>query len=188
MPVDSLTRRYAGALYSQAVEEGVEEAVHSSLVAASSAIAAEPELGVLLNHPAIPDDAKIDALLAVGGTDADLYRRFIELVLRRARAQVLRHCAEAFQGFWDEGRGITRARVASALPLTDQQRVSLTEALCRLTAGVVQIDAATAPELVGGVTVRIGDTLLDGSLRTRLRKVAEALKNHQPGVSGEPVH
>jgi F-type H+-transporting ATPase subunit delta len=178
MPVDALTRRYAAALYAEAAAGGGEAAVFNSLEVIAGAMEAEPELATLLKHPGIPDATKAEVLVRLSGTEDKLYKRFVELVISRGRPQVLAGCAEAFRQLWDRDRGVTRARVASALPLTSEQAERLAEALCRLTAGEVHIDATTEPDLVGGVTVRMGDTLLDGSLRTRLKKVAETLRAH----------
>lgn len=178
MPVDALTRRYGAALYAEAADTGVQALVLSGLETIAIAMTAEPQLAMLLKHPGIPDATKADVLVRLSATENELHTRFVKLVISRGRPHVLANCADAFRQLWDRDRGITRARVASALPLTPEQAQRLAEALRRLTAGEVQIDATTEPDLVGGVTVRMGDTLLDGSLRTRLKKVAEALRAH----------
>ena len=178
MPVDALTRRYGAALYAEAADAGVQAVVLDGLETIATAMAVEPQLAMLLKHPGIPDATKADVLVRLSGVEDGLYTRFVELVISRGRPHVLANCAEAFGQLWDRDRGITRARVASALPLTPEQAQRLAEALRRLTAGEVEIEATTEPDLVGGVTVRMGDTLLDGSLRTRLKKVAEALRAH----------
>lgn len=178
MPVDALTRRYAGALYAEAAQTAAQATVLAGLEVIGTAMKAEPELATLLRHPRIPDATKVEVLVGLAGTRDALFGRFVALVIARGRPHVLASGAEAFTQLWDRDRGITRAHVSSAMPLTDDQGERLAEALRRLTAGEVSIDATTEPDLVGGLTVRMGDTLLDGSLRTRLRKVAEALRAH----------
>jgi len=175
MPINALTRRYARALFLEAAATEQQETVHDGLSAIAWAMDAEPALAMFLKHPSVDPKTKSDVLMAISGTSSDLLARFVDLVISRRRPHVLVGAAEAFGELWDQSRNLTRAHVRSALPLGPEHERRLADALGRLTAGSVAIEQETDAELVGGLAVRMGDTLVDGSLRTRLKKLADAL-------------
>jgi F-type H+-transporting ATPase subunit delta len=129
---------------------------------------------MLLAHPAIEEQQKVEALVAGTGqlpTGGMRTETFLRLVLRKGREKVLRQISQAFLDEWDKDRGVVRAHVSSARQPTDEQLGQLRQTLSHLTGAAVELDSSTEPELIGGMTVRVGDRLVDGSLRGRLERL-----------------
>lgn len=180
MPADSLTRTYANALYAEAAEDREQAAVYCQLVAVAGAIAAEPRLIELLKHPALPLGDKVALLLKAPPADISTatFALFIQLVLRKGRANVLRSADEAFLEVWDEDRSVLRARATSALPLSEQEKAMLTRALASLCRATVELETSVDGALIGGVAVRFRDRLIDGSIGGKLKKLSERLQEY----------
>ncbi|HTB72937.1 MAG TPA: ATP synthase F1 subunit delta, partial [Polyangiaceae bacterium] len=91
------------------------------------------------------------------------------------RAKALPHVAQALREFADARKGLLRAEVTTAAPLSDAYYARLQAQLEAMTGKKVVVDRRTDPDLIAGVVTRIGDRILDGSLRTRLSSLRDAL-------------
>lgn len=80
-----------------------------------------------------------------------------------------------FTELWDQARGIERAVVRTAVPLDDAQRTAIAADLSRSTGHQVELESEVDPSLLGGAVIRVGDHLIDGSTRTRLRALRQQL-------------
>jgi F-type H+-transporting ATPase subunit delta len=107
-----------------------------------------------------------------------LVRNFLYLVIDRRRTNILLDIANAFELALDERMGIVRAEVKSASPLSEAQQSELQQQLSRVSGKQVRCDFSIDPELIGGVTARIGSTVYDGSVRTQLHTMRERLVAH----------
>jgi F-type H+-transporting ATPase subunit delta len=97
------------------------------------------------------------------------------LMVRRGRPRAIDAMLDHFEALLRRERGIALAEVRSALPLDDAQRDALRERLTMLTGDKVQINERVDESLIGGVAVRIGDTLYDASVRSRLERLRARL-------------
>jgi F-type H+-transporting ATPase subunit delta len=84
-----------------------------------------------------------------------------------------------FQAMLDARRGVVHARVTSAVPLADAEKAQLSNKLAAMTGGQVDLQTEVNPDLIGGLVVRIGDRLIDGSVRAKL----VALRRQLEGVA-----
>lgn len=137
---------------------------------------ANPELRAVAMHPAIAFSAKERVLRAVAGER--IQREALELVLlmvRRGRPGAIDRMVDHFQELLRRDRGISRAEIRSALPLDDHDRTAITERLRELTGTTVETSEEVDESLIGGVAVRIGDTLYDASVRSRLERLRARL-------------
>ena len=100
---------------------------------------------------------------------------FVDLLLRKKRLAELPTIAETFEALVEHAQGIQRATVVSAVPLTPAERDRLHEQLERTTGKRIRLAADLDPDLVGGATVRIGDRVIDRSVRTMLDSMARQL-------------
>jgi F-type H+-transporting ATPase subunit delta len=82
---------------------------------------------------------------------------------------------EHFNDLLRRERGISQAHVRSALPLDDRQRAALTERLAELTGSTIELTEQVDESLIGGIAVRIGDSLYDASVRSRLERLRARL-------------
>jgi F-type H+-transporting ATPase subunit delta len=131
----------------------------------------------------------VNALQADGMTDdqfAGIVRQVVpsirpaelnlfRLLRRKGRLALGPSINSYFIELWDEERGIERAVVRTAVALSDEERANLATELARSSGKQVQLESEVDPSLIGGVVIRIGDRLIDGSTRTRLRGLREQL-------------
>jgi len=101
---------------------------------------------------------------------------FLRLLRQKSRLGLGSSIASFFRELLDEERGIVRAEVTSATPLDDDQRQRLLDKLSRDTGKQVALEARVDPSILGGIIVRIGDRMVDGSTRNRLRSLRTQLE------------
>jgi F-type H+-transporting ATPase subunit delta len=173
----SVSLQYANALADIALAQGTAEAVTQELTGFGALYAESAELRNFLSSPAVTKEAKhrvIEKLLArVGGSK--IVRNFLLVVVDHQRAHFLPEIVTAFQQVIRERQGITEAQVSSAVELNGPQKAELESTLGRLTGKRVEATFSLEPELLGGAVVRVGDTVYDGSLRSRLNELRARL-------------
>ena len=169
-------RRYARALYLLGVEEHRLDAMLAEVRRVADAVHSSPDLKSLLASPVVSNDHRravmIDVLarLAVMGTT----RNAVLLLTERRRGALLPDIAEALTRLADERAGKVMAEVTSAAPITEAQALKLAAALEKLTGRKITLTRKVDASLLGGVVTRIGDTVYDGSVRTRLEEIRQA--------------
>jgi F-type H+-transporting ATPase subunit delta len=168
-------RRYAEAAYAIALrDDAVESWLADLRVAAGALGGGEP--AQLLASPVIPVTARLEAVEAtLRGRVSDKVRNLVSLLVRRGRIDQLTAVVAEFQRLRDARAGIVQATVTSAAPLTDADVAALRDRLTGMTSGTVEIRTRVDPTLLGGVTVRLGDRLIDGSVRGRLDRLRSRL-------------
>jgi F-type H+-transporting ATPase subunit delta len=171
----SSARRYAEAAFAVAAETDAFGDWRRELEAASGTLR-DPELARALANPAIPLDVR-DRLLdeTLGRGLGPKPRNLLRLLLSRGRIELLHRVAVEFATLDDRRQGISRAVATSAEPLPAAEIEALTGRLQELTGGRTALTTQTDPSLLGGVVVRIGDRLIDGSVRGRLERLRARL-------------
>jgi F-type H+-transporting ATPase subunit delta len=171
----SAARRYAEAAFEVAVRDDTVDAWRKDLDAAA-AVVAEERIGRALANPAIALETRIaTAHSTLGPLVGPKVLNLISLMLRRGRIQELPRLAAEFRRLDDERQGIARATVTSTMPLDPEEVRALTERLTRSTDRRVELDLKVDPSLLGGLVVRFGDRLVDGSVRGRLERLRHRL-------------
>ena len=99
----------------------------------------------------------------------------METLAANRRLAYLPEISQIFEGLKDAEEGVVDVTVTSAAPLDEQQRQSLSAALTKKLKREVRLHCATDPQLIGGAVLRAGDLVIDGSLRTRLNRIAYEL-------------
>ncbi|HEY0959675.1 MAG TPA: F0F1 ATP synthase subunit delta [Novosphingobium sp.] len=174
----SLQGRYASALFDLASEQGVVTAVEGDLDRLGEALKLSEELSALIRNPKISRDAAAQAMEGIAGVLglAPLTKNFVGLLAANRRLAVLPEIVRAFAAIAAAQRGEVTAEVTSAHPLNDDQLAQLADKLKAREGKEVKIKTSVDPELLGGLVVRIGSRQIDGSIRTRLNSLANAMK------------
>ncbi len=135
------------------------------------------ELKTVLLSPAVSNARKRGVVnrLAASVPLSKLVRNFLYVLIDRRRADLLKDIAPAFDAAVDERQGVVRAEVKSAVPLGDGQRSELESALSAVVGQKVRCEFQVDESLIGGVVARIGSTVYDGSVRSRLEGMRSAL-------------
>ncbi|HHW43870.1 MAG: F0F1 ATP synthase subunit delta [Thermoanaerobacteraceae bacterium] len=169
--------RYAEALYDLATAAGLVDQVEQELKTVDRIIKESPDLQKVLYHPRITPADKKDVLKGLfAGKIAPVTENFLFLLVDRQREAFLGDIVDHFSQMANRARNIVSARVASAVELSKEEKKKLGEVLARITGKKVQTTYNVDPALLGGVVVRIGDRVIDGSLRTRLATLREHLR------------
>ena len=178
MSANAIARRYAKALVQLAAEESAVDKFHGDLAKIEALFAGSPELGSLLSNPAYKIEAKLETLkevaekLAISGT----IRNFLLLLQERNRLSCLPAIFSCYSTLADELSGIVRPVVTSALPLDEARISEIRSALEKSTGKKVILKVDIDPELIGGVVTKIGNMVLDGSVKAQLIRIEDILQ------------
>lgn len=173
----SASLQYANALADIALEQGAAEPMLKQLSEFGAAFAESAELRTFLAAPGLSREAKhgvIEKLAARMGA-SKIIRNFLFVMVDNQRTPLLPDILEAFQQVIRRRQGVAEAEVSSTVNLSNAQKAQLLQTLERLTGKKIQAKYALEPELLGGAVVRIGDTIYDGSLRSRLNEMRARL-------------
>lgn len=174
----SLQGRYASALFDLASEQGLVTAVESDLDKLGDALRQSADLADLIRNPKIGREAAGKAMDAVAGVLnlSDLTKNFLGVLAANRRLGALTDIVRAFSAIAAAQRGEVAAEVTSAHPLTDAQLAELAQKLKAREGKEIKLKANVDPDILGGLVVRIGSRQIDGSIRTRLNSLAQAMK------------
>jgi F-type H+-transporting ATPase subunit delta len=177
MSVSLVARRYAQALLELGSEQGNLDKLVEEISSAAEAWALSADFRNAIENPLVGHDAK----KAVVGEVAERIgagpatRNTLLLLVDRRRMKTLPYLARTLRELADAKKGVIRAEVTTAAPLSEAYYAKLQAKLEKLTGQRVVVDKRTDPAIIGGVIARIGDRVFDGSLRTRLDTLRSAL-------------
>lgn len=176
----TIVNRYANALAYVVLAANSEvppaEAV-AQLRTFDAAAGAVPELQTILASPAVSMARKRAVIRAIAGA-LGLKRIIVNFLLvlsDRRRWGALHEVIDALDAVLDDHLGFERAEVRSPYALSDQQREALTRELARVAGRQIRLRLVVDPDLIGGVTARVGSTVYDGSVRGQLAKMRLSL-------------
>jgi F-type H+-transporting ATPase subunit delta len=174
----SLAGRYASALFDLARDEKQIDAVGRSLESLSQALADSGEFGQLVSSPLVDRKEAGKAFEAIAAKLKldPLTTNFLGVLARNGRKGQLGQVIRLFRRLSADHRGETTAEVISAHALTDDQIASLKTQLKARAGRDVTIDARTDPAILGGLIVKLGSQMIDASLKTKLNRLALAMK------------
>jgi len=174
----SLAGRYAMALFELARDERQLEAVGASLGALKRALADSDDLRTLMTSPLVGREESSRTVAATAdamGLDP-LTRNFVGVLARNRRLSQLSSVIRAFDMLAAHHRGEVTAEVVSAHPLSDDQVAALKANLKAQTGSDIVVDLSVDPAILGGLVVKVGSRMIDGSIRTKLNTLAHAMK------------
>jgi len=128
------------------------------------------ELVALLDAPHVPVGRKTEAIAqAMGDSVNGLARNLLALLASRNQAHLLPGVLDDYERLVDEHAGIERAVVISAVDLEDEQKEKVTGFLTELVGKDVRLTTLVESQVLGGLVARVGDRVVDGSVRSKLR-------------------
>src|SRR4051812_36057255 len=174
----SLAGRYASALFDLARDQRQIDAAGRSLDALSQALLDSKDFAELVASPLVSRQEAGKAFAALApqlGLDP-ITTNFVGVLARNGRKNVLRAVIRAFGRLAAEHRGEVRAEIVTARPLNDDQIAALEKQLRARAGSDVNIDASVDPTILGGIVVKLGSQQIDASIRTKLNRLAAAMK------------
>jgi F-type H+-transporting ATPase subunit delta len=171
----SSARRYAEAAFDLAVRDKAVPEWLEQLERAAE-LSRDERLDRLLDNPGVPVPQRLDVLArALGSGTPAAVLNLLGLLLRRGRIKSLPQVAVEFRGLYLRQEGITPATVTTALALEADELRAIGERLERQTGGRVELSTEVDAAILGGLIVRLGDRLIDGSVRGRLERLRARL-------------
>jgi F-type H+-transporting ATPase subunit delta len=168
-------RPYANAVY-QIASQTAKLADWGDALALMAAVVADASMAEKLSSPQLGRTQKGELLLAVVGDKLNAEQKnMVLLMAENNRLTLLPTVAELYEEYRAEAEGHIEAVVTSAFPLTDEQSTSIANALKNKTGRDVTITTTTDASLLGGVIIKAGDIIIDGSMKTRLATLASTL-------------
>lgn len=171
-----VARPYALALFAVAHGRGSSDVVEGEMHELRARLHSAPDLARLLRSPQLSAREKrevVDRTLAHGASD--LVADFLRLLVDKKRMSALDQIASQYIDVSEKSRGVVRGTVTTAVPLHESDRDVLVQKLQKRTGGTVVLTERVDASLLGGVVVKLRDTLLDHSVRRRLEEVRHAL-------------
>jgi F-type H+-transporting ATPase subunit delta len=174
----AIARRYAKALILIGRQDGQAEQYREELQAFVALLDSQPEFETIVNNPLHSTEKRQRVLMSVlEKLDISaVIKSFVTLLFKKKRLGYIREINEHYNKLVDELKGIVRAELTSATELSSDSFEQIRSSLTKLTGKDVLLEAKIDPELIGGVVTRIGDLVLDGSIRTQLKNMRESLK------------
>jgi F-type H+-transporting ATPase subunit delta len=173
----TLARPYAKAAFEFASAAGRIVAWSGMLSLAAVAVDV-PQVAELLKNPRLTSESKVKALVQLFGSDIDeAFRNFVTTLGDNDRLDVLPTIRELFEELKAEAEKTLDVEVQTAFELTPAQLQTLAAALSKRLDRTVNPQQVVNPALIGGVVIRAGDVVVDGSVRGKLSQLAESLKS-----------
>lgn len=180
MRSQKLARRYALALGELADEEGVLADVRRELDQVAQALHDETSLRRALESENVSVEAKSALIQDLFGERVSrLTLNFLLLVVKKRRESALLDMIEAFSQFADERSGIVEVELTTAEHLDETQSQAIAQSLSQVLGKQVRLTTRQDQDLLGGIVAKVGDLVMDGSVKTRLRRLGEQLKRAQ---------
>ena len=175
-----VARRYAKALFTVGQKQGAAEleTYGKQLAELSGALAESPEAVRFFRNPVFSVEEKkvvLGQIIEKLGLTKSL-SNFVNLLADKSRLVSLPEIAEDFKAMLDELNGIVSGKLVTAVALSDTRKVELKERLEKQTGKKLVLDFDTNAEILGGIVLQIGDSVLDASLRAQLNILKETIK------------
>jgi len=177
MPSRASAARYARALFDVALKESDPVQIERDLAAFADLMSSNAELHGAFTNPAVPASAKRRIAEALGTrlNAAPPTRKLFGLLADRDRLAIVPDLLAIYRERLMEHQQVVRAEVTTAAPLTPERVTQIEQTLAALTGRKVDMKTSVDPAIIGGVVTRIGTTVYDGSIATRLAKLKEKL-------------
>jgi F-type H+-transporting ATPase subunit delta len=171
-----VARRYSAALFDIALRDDTVEVILTDLILVEAYLHDVQYLRAVLLQPLVSERQKIQVLSdAFGERTTATTLNFLYLLVRKRRENLVDEVIAAFRQLADDKAQRVSAHVQSAVPLSPEQLSQITAALEKRTGKNVRLTSEVTADIVGGLLVRIGDHVIDGTVRGRLLRVRQQL-------------
>lgn len=176
MKEKELIKRYAQALVDLAVDVNQLDKVREDLEFICQIFKEQKEIGKFLQHPKVSSNKKKDFIYnTLSSRITDVSLSFLYLLLEKRRINLLSDFKDVFKELVDEEKNLVHAQVKSVVELTEEESKLLCAKLEKRLNKTVILDKKIEKKILGGVTVKIGDKLIDGSIYSALQKMRQSL-------------
>lgn len=177
MSVETVARRYASALADVVTKTNETTAVQAELKTWEELINANVDLQTAFRNPAIAHASKEKVLEdLIGKTKPNrTTANFLRILLRNDRLTEISKINERFAGVLEERSGVVPVQITSARPLSETEKSEIKSNLEKLTGKQVRLNFETDETIIGGMVTRVGSTVYDGSVKTKLQELKQQM-------------
>lgn len=170
-------KRYANGLLQVGLESGQLEAMRSDMQYIRDAVESEPMLQKILKSPIVKEDKKNAIVQEVlKGKVTDVTLKLVDILAIKNRFGLLYLVAKSFQEVYNQHAGILEITISTAYELEKKQVESMVKAMEKATGKSIHYTIKTDRSLIGGVAIKYGDTVIDGSVRNKLERLTDLLQ------------
>lgn len=172
-----VARRYAKALYEEAERLSKTDVVDRDVEFIRASLSGSRELVSFFESPVISREKKESAVRALfDGKIGALSLQFLTLLIRKEREPILSDILAAYQEMRDEQLNIVEAQVRVAEEMSEAEQKKLSAALSEMTGKKIRLEVSQETDLIGGLVIRIGDTVYDGSVQHQLERLRHRME------------
>ncbi|MGB0098146.1 MAG: ATP synthase F1 subunit delta [Solirubrobacteraceae bacterium] len=169
--MEEIAQVYGRALFEVAQERGVLDDVRTQLGQFADALEQQRELAVFFFSPYFSSDEKKDGLNRMIEGAEPAFLNFLEALLERHRMPAIFRIRTRFEELWDEEKQLLPVEVTSAVELDESTVRSIGERVGEQTGRTVELASHVDPEILGGIVLRVGNFILDASIRNSLNQL-----------------
>jgi F-type H+-transporting ATPase subunit delta len=170
-------KRYAKGLLQVGIETGKLEAIRTDMQYIRDAVKSAPMLQKILISPIVKEEKKKSIVQEVlEGKVTDITLKLVDILAGKNRFGLLYNVATSFQEIYNQHAGILEITIITAFELEKSQVESMVKAMEKTTGMTIQYTIKTDIALIGGVAIKYGDTVIDGSVRNKLEQLTDLLQ------------
>ena len=169
--MEELGQVYARSLFAVARERDKLDVIREQLGQVADAFDADRELQIFFFSPYFSTEEKKDALdRAIEGAEP-IFKNFLETLVERHRMPAIFRIRTRYEELWDEANQVLPVEVTSAVKLDESTVRSIGDRIGERTGNEVELTSVVDPEILGGIVLRVGNFVLDASIRNRLNQL-----------------
>ncbi|MEX2253240.1 MAG: ATP synthase F1 subunit delta [Thermoleophilaceae bacterium] len=169
--MEEIAQVYSRSLFEVAKEHGVLDEVRDQLGEFADALEDDRELQVFFFSPYFSSQEKKEGIAKVLSGADEHFQRFLELLAERHRMPAIFRIRRAYDSLWAKENRLLEVSVTSAVPLDEKTVASIGKAVEKQTDRKVELQANVDDDVLGGIVLQVGNTVLDASVRNRLERL-----------------
>ena len=169
--MEEIAQVYARSLFEVAKEHDKLDVVRDQLGEIADAVAEQHDLQVFFFSPYFSTDEKVDGLKRALEDPDEAVLNFLELLIEKHRMPALFRIRREFEALWEEENRLLPVQVTSAIELDESTVRQIGDAIGEQTGRRIELTSEVDPDILGGIVLRVGNSILDASIRNRLEKL-----------------
>ncbi len=169
--MEEIAQVYARSLFEVAKEHDKLDVVRDQLGEIADAVAEQHDLQVFFFSPYFSSDEKVDGLKRALEDPDEAVLNFLELLIEKHRMPALFRIRREFEALWEEENRLLPVQVTSAIALDESTVRQIGDAIGEQTGRRIELTSEVDPDILGGIVLRVGNSILDASIRNRLEQL-----------------
>jgi ATP synthase F1 delta subunit len=169
--MEEIATVYARSLFEAAMDAGSLDEVREQVGQVADAIGDDRDLQVFFFSPYLTSDEKKDGLRKAISDAEPIVQNFLELLIENHRMPALFRIRREFDHLWEHENKLLPVQITSAVELDDEVKAQIIDRIAQQTGQKVESSSSVDPDILGGLVVRVGNTVLDASIRHRLEQL-----------------